>query len=194
MITIIKSEQPRLPHLLGGLAHANQYLKAFSVATMAMAALSLGIVLVLVSRPPMVLTLTPSGVPLKSTALPAPEDEINVGVREYLGSRYQWEPGNVREHLGAAQAFILPANLKAYQSAVVNIARFALEKQVSQRVYPEKLEISIEKKTVQITGDRITTAQGLKAAGVLRLELSFESGPRTKENPWGIYITKEKEM
>jgi hypothetical protein len=47
--------------------------------------------------------------------------------------------------------------------------------------------------TALITGDRVTSIQGLKAAGNLKLQLTFESGQRTKENPWGIYITKEKE-
>jgi hypothetical protein len=39
----------------------------------------------------------------------------------------------------------------------------------------------------------VTTIQGLKAAGSLRLELSFESGSRAKENPWGLYIKEREE-
>jgi hypothetical protein len=39
----------------------------------------------------------------------------------------------------------------------------------------------------------VTSIQGLKAAGNLKLELTFESGSRTEGNPWGLYISKERE-
>lgn len=45
-----------------------------------------------------------------------------------------------------------------------------------------------------IVGDRITSIQSLKAAGDLKLELGFESGPRTFVNPWWVFISKEKEF
>ncbi|HAR43302.1 MAG TPA: hypothetical protein DCS07_11850 [Bdellovibrionales bacterium] len=184
----------RLPHMLGALSHANQYLKAFSMAAMAIAGLTLVVLIIGVTRPPVVLTLLPSGEVLERTALPKAEDQVRVAIRHYLGKRYQWEPATVKQKLQEAQAFILPANTKAYQAAVANVSRFATEKQVSQRVYPEKTEVSLEKKTVAVTGDRITTIQGLRAAGSLNLELSFEFGARSQTNPWGIYITKEREL
>ncbi len=82
---------------------------------------------------------------------------------------------------------------RAYQGAVANVARFSTDRLVSQKVYAEEIKVSLEKKTVAISGARVTDIQWLKAAGDLRLELSFESGPRTKANPSGIYVTKEKE-
>jgi hypothetical protein len=33
----------------------------------------------------------------------------------------------------------------------------------------------------------------MMAAGPLKVELTFENGDRTKENPWGVYFVKEKE-
>lgn len=99
----------------------------------------------------------------------------------------------MKQRLLESEAFVLPGNRRAFQSAAANVIRFSTEKLVSQRVYAEKIDVSLEKKTALISGDRVTLIQGLKAAGNLRLELSFESGPRTRENPWGIYITKERE-
>jgi hypothetical protein len=40
----------------------------------------------------------------------------------------------------------------------------------------------------------VAAIQGLKAAGNLRLELSFEGGTRTKENPWGLYVSKNEKI
>jgi hypothetical protein len=55
------------------------------------------------------------------------------------------------------------------------------------------VSVDLESHKVRITGDRLTSVQGLKAAGDLTLELEYQGGDRSKENPWGIFITKEKE-
>lgn len=75
-----------------------------------------------------------------------------------------------------------------------NVVRFSSERMVSQRVYPGEIQVDLKKGLATISGDRITSIQGLKAAGDLKLELSYESGPRTTLNPWGVYISKEREF
>jgi len=182
-----------LPKMLADLSHSNQFLKVFSLCLIGICSLAILLATVLGNKEPVVLTLTPSAGVLEMTSLPKPESEIQAAVKAYIEKRYKWEPNTVVKRLQEGEAFVLPGSMKAYQLAVANIARFSTEKLVSQRVYPERLNINLEKRTVSIAGDRITAIQGIKAAGDLRLELSFESGPRTKANPWGIYITKEKE-
>lgn len=182
-----------MPKMLGDLTHSNQFLKMFSLASLGVSILTLATLLVLVNRPPIVLTLSQSAGIMERTTAPKADDQIRAAVAAYLERRYKWDPSNVKQNLLEATAFILPQNIKAYQGAVANVAKFSTEKLVSQRVFPDKMEVSLDKKTVLVTGDRISAIQGLKAAGNLRLELSFESGPRTKENPWGVYVTKEKE-
>jgi hypothetical protein len=99
----------------------------------------------------------------------------------------------VKEKLNQAQEMIHPSAMKAYLGAAQNVVRFSTEKQVSQRVYGKGFDFDLARKTVQVSGDRITSIQNLKAAGDLKLELTFDFGPRTKDNPWGIYINKEVE-
>ncbi len=179
--------------MLGELSHSNQFLKMFSLVALLLSILTLSLLIVLVSKAPLVLTLASTGEKLEKVELPKAEVQIKEGVRAYLEKRYQWQPENVKQKLLAAQAFVLPTSMKAYQGAVANVAKFSTEKLVTQRLYAEKIEVSLEKRSVFITGDRVTSIQGMKAVGNLRLELSFESGPRSRENPWGIYITKERE-
>ncbi|MCK6600178.1 MAG: hypothetical protein L6Q37_17585, partial [Bdellovibrionaceae bacterium] len=140
-----------------------------------------------------VITLGSDGKSLERTNQPKAEDQIREGIKRYLEKRYQWEPESVIKKLKDSEQFITPQALKAFQVAVANVAKFSTEKIVSQKVYPEKIEIDLTKQTALITGDRVTSIQGLKAAGNLKLELTFEGGPRTQENPWGIYISKERE-
>lgn len=182
-----------LPKMLADLSHSNQFLKVFSLCLIGLCSLAVLLATILGNKEPVILTLTPTAGILETTLPPKPESEIQAAVRAYIEKRYMWEPKNVVKRLQDAEAFVLPSSMKAYRLAVANIVRFSTEKLVSQRAYPEKLDVSLEKRTVSITGDRITAIQGIKAAGDLRLELSFESGPRSKENPWGVYITKERE-
>jgi hypothetical protein len=184
---------PSLPKMISDLAHSNQFLKVFSLSAIVLVFMVLGVILVMATKEPMVITLGPDGKAIERTVLPKAEDQIREGIKRYLEKRYQWEPENVIKKLKESEEFITPQALKAFQGAVSNVAKFSTEKIVSQKVYPEKIEIDLKKNTALITGERVTSIQGLKAAGNLKLELSFESGPRTQNNPWGLYISKERE-
>jgi hypothetical protein len=183
----------QLPKMVGELLHSNQFLKVFALSALALVFMGLGVTLVMAMKEPMVITLGPDGKSLERVNQPKAEDQIREGIKGYLEKRYQWEPENVIKKLKESEQFITPQALKAFQVAVANVAKFSTEKIVSQKVYPEKIEIDLKKQTALITGDRVTSIQGLKAAGNLKLELTFESGLRTQENPWGLYISKERE-
>lgn len=189
----IKMKSVSLPKILADLTHSNQFLKVFSLGAMGLCGLILALAMILGTKEPIVLTLAPSAALLDRVEMPKPEDEIRMAVRAYLEKRYMWDQTNVTKRLQEAESFVVPSAIKAYQAAVANVAGFSIEKLVAQKVYPEKLDVSLGKRTVVISGERTTTIQGLKAAGELKLELSFESGPRTKSNPWGVCISKEKE-
>ena len=189
----ISLKMPSLPKMMSELMHSNQFLKVFSLSLVVLAFMITVVVLVMATKEPMVITLDSYGKTIERTVLPKAEDQIREGIKRYLEKRYQWEPENVIKKLKDSEEFITPQALKAFQGAVGNVAKFSKEKIVSQKVYPEKIEVDLKKGTAIITGDRVTSIQGLKAAGNLKLELTFESGPRTQNNPWGLYISKERE-
>ena len=114
-------------------------------------------------------------------------------MREYLKYRYNWTPKTVSSQVGKAGDFILSSTRRAFEGSMQNVVRFSVDKIVAQRAYPVEIRVDLKNSVVVIEGDRITSIQGLKAAGDLRLELGFESGPRTEKNPWGVYISKDKE-
>jgi hypothetical protein len=181
------------PKMIAELLHSNQFLKVFSLSSLVLVFMTLGVFLVLVTKEPMVITLGPDGKAIERVAVAGAEDQIREGIIRYLEKRYQWEPENVVKKLKESEDFITPSSMKAFRGAVLNVAKFSSEKIVSQKVYPHEIKINLANKTAFISGDRVTSIQGLKAAGNLKLELSFESGPRTQNNPWGIYISKERE-
>lgn len=192
-LKIIKLKSAELPRKLGELMHSNQFLKLFSITSICLMGLMLIALIVIATKEPTVITINADGVKLERTTLPKAEDQIREGIKRYLEKRYQWEPENVIKKLKESEEFITPKALRAFQEAVSNVARFSVDKVVSQKVYPSDIKIDLKNQTALITGDRVTSIQGLKAAGNLKLELTFESGPRTKENPWGLYISKERE-
>jgi hypothetical protein len=183
----------KLPRTLAELTHSNHFLKLSAFYAYGLCILLIGVVYVLASKPPEVLTLTPDAALYERIAEPVRESAVRRAIEEYLELRYRWEPKTVASRIKDAQAFILPATRKTFESSTANIVRFAQEKLVSQRVFPDKVAVNLEKQIVAIQGDRVTSIQGLKAAGDLKLELSFDYGPRTPKNPWGIYVTKERE-
>ena len=182
------------PKMIGQLLHSNQFLKIFSLAALTLVFMVLGVILVMATKEPMVITLGPDGKAIERiTALPKAEAQIEAGIRRYLEKRYQWEPENVVRKLKESEDFITLSSIKAFRGAVFNVSKFSTEKIVSQKVYPNEIKINLANHTALVTGDRVTSIQGLKAAGNLKLELTFESGPRTQNNPWGLYISKERE-
>ncbi len=189
----IKLQLARLPKALGELAHSNQFLKTSVLFSYCFCLMMIGFSFYQATKAPIVLTLTPEATRYEVVGLPKSEKEIIEAMRVYTDRRYKWEPKTVSQRLRETEVFIQAQSRKAYEAATANVAKFALEKGVSQRVYVNEVLVNLEKKTASITGDRVTAIQGLKAAGDLKLELSFESGPRTSENPWGIYVTKERE-
>jgi hypothetical protein len=193
MNKVIQLKNSKLPRMLGELTHSNQFLKFFALIALGASLVSTVALVIATNKDPIVLTLTPNATPLENAPMPNPESEIKSAIRTYLENRYNWGPNNVQEKLKSTESFILPPSIKAFQTSTANIIHFSTEKKLSQRTYPDVMKVDLNEKTVSITGDRITSIQGMKAVGYLKLELSFESGPRTKENPWGIYITKERE-
>jgi type IV secretory pathway component VirB8 len=192
-IQTVKISHSKLPKMLGSLIHSNQFLKMLSVSTLVLLFLSLSMNLVLVYQEPFVITLNSAGENLQRVNQARAEDQIREGIKAYLQNRYEWGPQDVHKKLKQTESFITPQALKAYQGAVFNVAKFSTEKLVTQRIFPERIEINLSQGTALITGDRITSIQGLRAAGNLKLELTFVGGPRTQTNPWGIYISKERE-
>jgi hypothetical protein len=145
-----------------------------------------------VNRGPEVITLSTSGAVVVEGD-PNLNGFVEEAIRKYIENRYKWTPENVIEKLKHSEAFILPNTQKAFEEAVAKVARFSKEKLASQKVFVDDIEINTKLKTALVTGTRITSIQNLPAAGEMKLELSFDSGPHTQENPWGIYVTKEKE-
>lgn len=186
-------QSARLPRMMANLTHSNQFLKMFSFYALTLVLVTTIAFTIVATRDPMVITLDTQGKVVEQTKQSKPEDYISEAIRKYLDFRYKWEPKNVAMKLKSSEAFILPGTLKVFHKDLARVAKFSTEKIVSQTIYPEIVEVDIDKKSALVKGERITTIQGLKAAGDLRLELLFESGPRTKENPWGIYVTKELE-
>jgi type IV secretory pathway component VirB8 len=195
----MKIDQPRLtthtfPRQISNLMNSNQFLNIFSVAALTVAILAVVSLLALGAKPPLVITINEKAFELTQVDhLPKVEDEIKQAASKYISLRYKWEPNTVANNVNRAKAFIHPLSKKVYLASISNVVKFSTEKQVSQRAYANSYTVNLQSQTVTVAGDRITSIQGLQAAGPLKVELGFESGERTKDNPWGIYFTKEKE-
>lgn len=193
MKTQIQLQMKKFPQALAELSHSNQFLKMSAFAAFLICGLLITLLFFQAVKPAPILTLAPDASLYQAAAKPKPEVEVERAIREYIKYRYNWEPKTVVKRIDDAEAFILPGTRKTFAGSMTNVVRFSTEKMVGQKAYPEKIVIDLGKSEARITGDRVTSIQGIKAAGDLSLKLSFESGPRTEANPWGIYVQKELE-
>lgn len=189
----INLKLPNLTHTLADLKHSVQFLKVFCFVSLLSGILLLLLLFKTTSKEPLVITVDQKANVLSAIEVPKIEDQVREGVKAYLSVRYTWAPKDINSNLTLAEQFISSASLKSFRGAMESIKKFSIEKEVSQRVYPDKIEIDLDKKSVLISGDRITSISGLRAAGSLNLVLEYDFGARTKSNPWGIYFSKEKE-
>lgn len=189
----VKLKIRKLPKALAELSHSNQFLKISTFSLFCLTWVMLMVLVYQATKAPVVLPMTQDASVYMSAPMPDPKVEIERAVREYLKHRYNWTSKTVTTQVEKAGDFILPSTKRDFNSSMQNVIRFSVDKIVAQRVYPIEIRVDMKKGAVVIEGDRITSIQGLKAACDLRLELGFESGPRTERNPWGVYISKEKE-
>ncbi len=187
-----KLSAPKFPRLLAETLHSNQFLKMFSIYALILSIITASAVTFLVTRDPLIITLDSQGKQMEMVK-PQVENMIKETVRSYLYVRYNWSPQNVKMNLKNAEVFIHPSLLKSYQTSIGKVEKFGVEKTVSQTLYTDSITIDLNRKVAIVVGNRITAIQGLRAVGAFKLELSFESGSHTSSNPWGIYITQEKE-
>lgn len=190
----IKLKIREFPKALAELSHSNQFLKISTLSAYGLCALMMMVIFYQATKPAYVLTLAPDASVYKEISKPDPKVEIESAIKEYIKHRYNWSPKTISEQVDKASVFILPSIKKKFNEAMKGIIRFSTEKMVEQRVYPYEIKVDKKKKVVLIAGDRITSIQGIKAAGDLHLELAFDFGPRTEINPWGIFVKKEVEM
>ncbi|MBX3022788.1 MAG: hypothetical protein KF799_14030 [Bdellovibrionales bacterium] len=189
----VKFKAGAFPKMLADLSHSNQFLKMFAIGGLALSLVLSILVFVAFARKPVVIAMTTSAEVLSYVDLPNPESEVRQAIRAYIERRYNWTSQSVDQQLEKSRTFVGAAAMKNFLQGTANVKRFSKEKVVTQRAYASNYTVDLKRGSVLVTGDRITEIQGMRAAGALNLELGFQSGPRTAENPWGIYIVKETE-
>lgn len=189
----VKFKAGAFPKMLADLSHSNQFLKMFAVGSLALSLVLSALVFVAFARKPIVIAMTESADILRQVELPKPESEVRQAILAYVERRYNWTSQTVDQQLEKAQTFVASANMQSFLQGTSNVKRFSKEKVVTQRAYASNVAVDLKRGVAFVSGDRITEIQGMRAAGALNLELSFQSGPRNSGNPWGIYIFKESE-
>jgi len=189
----VKFKAGAFPKMLADLSHSNQFLKMFAVGSLALSLVLSALVFVAFARKPIVIAMTESAEILRQVELPKPESEVRQAILAYVERRYNWTSQTVDQQIEKAQTFIASANMQSFLQGTSNVKRFSKEKVVTQRAYASNVAVDLKRGVALVTGDRITEIQGMRAAGALNLELSFQSGARTSGNPWGVYVVKESE-
>lgn len=120
------------------------------------------------------------------------KSELDRVIRRYAEVHYTWDSTTVEKAHAEAAHYVGTEFVKGFQAANADQVRIAKEKKLSQRVFITDLVVDANISTAKLTMDRILMIEGLRAATNIVLEIKFEYGPRTVDNPEGVYITSEK--
>lgn len=181
------------PIVWGDLAFQNNWLRKIALTSLIAAVLSFSLTIFLMNRKPLIVMLDAQANIVRPGATTPVELEAEKMARRYLDVRYAWQPGNQTAQLALAKRFIASQSLRAFENTATELIAFSKGKNVAQRVYPTVVGVDTKERRIEVVADRFTEIQGLKAATILRVNLFYQIGTRTLENPWGIYITKEEE-
>jgi len=187
-----KLEGTKFPQMLAELRHANQFLKVYAVGATILTMLSLCLCFINLGQDSKVIVLSTSGSRIAIDERPDPNTQVTTALSEYIKFRYTWDSKSIKQQLAAAKNFVRSSALKSFEANMVEVEKFAAERNVTQRGYAASIDVDFRKQSATVRGDRVTSIEGLSAAGQLNLVLEFESGPRTQANPWGVYVVRER--
>ena len=182
------------PIVWGDLAFQNQWLRKITIISLCLSLLSLTLAISLMKRKPQFVILGAQANVVQADGALSLESEVEKAARKYLELRYIWQPDDQAAHLAMAKSFVAIPSLKAFEKTASELVAFSNGKNVSQRIYPTSLSVDVKANRIQVIADRFTEIQGLKATTILRVNLIYQTGPRSLENPWGIFISKEEEV
>jgi hypothetical protein len=119
------------------------------------------------------------------------ESEVRRAVTGYLTAHYNWNPATIEASFQMAAKFVDPSFVKSFLGANQEHIRLAKEKGLSQRFFVSEMVFDWDKRRVQVEGERIILVEGLRAANSVAIEIKFDLGKRSIENPEGVFIVGE---
>ncbi|MBI4925854.1 MAG: hypothetical protein HY843_08020, partial [Bdellovibrio sp.] len=131
---------------------------------------------------------------VKSTTQETLEREAKRTLSGYIQNHYTWDSKNIDEHFAIAAHYVFEKQIQNFKLANAEQIRSAKERKLSQRVHVSELLIDMQVKAARVTMDRILDVEGIRAVTPLILDLSFDFGQRTKDNPEGIYVISERNI
>lgn len=173
----------------------NRFLKGLLTLLISLFVVETVSLLILSLRSPTLIAVSSTESKVLSVTPPKPEllqNEVKRVVQGYFLSHYNWEYQKIKDSFNKASEFVSPDYKKTFFKANTEQEKMVLEKKLSQHFYIQDIQIDFKSKSAVVKGDRILIVENLRAASSLLLQVGFDFGPRTAENPEGVYITAEK--
>jgi hypothetical protein len=173
----------------------NQILKGLLLVTFALCAIQAIAITCLGLRKPVLIAISSAETRILAPTPPNQEllsAEIKRVISTYLTTHHNWDWSKIHASFEAAANYVGSDFRKKYFEANRDQERIAAEKRISQLFYISDLQLDLKSKTATVHGDRILVIESLRAANPMTFEVAFDYGPRSVQNPEGIYVTAEK--
>ena len=174
----------------------NVILKWFSLFLIGIILIETGVIAYVATRDPKVIAIGEQKSQVLIVKKPRKEileDELDRTVRNYAITHYSWDYSTIEAAHKEASKHIAEKFKKSFFKTNDEQVRYVKEKKVSQRVYvSDSIKIDPKNLNARVRLDRIYSIDGLVGSSPFALDIKFEYGPRTEDNPEGVYIFDEK--
>ena len=173
----------------------NKVLKGLNALLVTLVAIQSVALVTLSLRKPVLIAVSSSESKVIKTQFPNEElieQEVRRIVSSYSKARHNWEWNQIESRLNEAVRYVDKDFYKTFKRATNEQVKIAMEKKISQVFYASEVTVDLDAKTATITGDRILTIDGLRAANSMKVAIGFRLNSRSSNNPEGVYITSEK--
>lgn len=194
---MIRNIQRRWFEIWGNEEAQNQILKGLLSGTCVMVLVQTVCIVVLALRDP--LLVSAFGPETTFIKVEAPKEgivkeEVERAVRKYVSFRHNWKWQKIGDQFKGASNYVAGDFQKSFQAENQKASNLAKDKKVSQKFYIDHMNVNVEKRAVEIKGERILVVEGIRATHPMNINFAYVFGDRTQENPEGIYIASEQRI
>lgn len=119
------------------------------------------------------------------------EVEARNVIQRYLSHRHNWSWQNVEAEIARASKLVSEPNRSKMISDLAAETRVVIEKKLTQRFHPIKIDVDLLNNTAHVTADRVLLVDSVQAVTTQRYEIRFRSVGRSRDFPEGIEVLSE---
>lgn len=186
----------------GDVQMVNAVLKIALLIISFLLCISLFIIMMVTNRPPLLISVLPSGHAVVTKSIHDSESsapvEVTHFIKQFMGTKYNWTPKNVESQFKSANTFLSSNLIRQTQKKTEENIAYIKNTGLRQVLYLKTITAQQSefqgKGTFTVIGDRVLGIKSSKFTTPFKVILTVEKTKRSQERPHGLHITRLEEV